>query len=112
MYLPEALAAWGSPGFAAALKRELERAEPGCLPLQQGLTGSSVALDDRLEVMMIGADADATRIRARVGVFYAGVVAGCNCADDPSPVEAQAEYCELSIIIDRATAAATAGVCF
>lgn len=104
--LTESLAAWGTPAFAAALKRELE-AQAGLLPLQQALAGSSAVFGDRIEVMVIVSDADATQIRARVGVFFSGIVAGCSCADDPTPVEAQNEYCELSIGIDRQTATAS-----
>ena len=40
------------------------------------------------------------------GIFYTGVVAGCSCADDPTPVEEQHEYCEVLIEINRATAEA------
>jgi hypothetical protein len=107
--LPESLAAWGSPGFPAALRRELE-AQAGLLPLQQALAGSSAVSGDRIEVMLIATDADASQIRARVGVFFSGIVAGCSCADDPTPVEAQNEYCELEIGIDRLTATACAAL--
>jgi len=105
--LPESIDAWGSPDFGNVLKHELERLGAGQLPLQQGLSASSVALDDRLEVMFISA-ADASEcIRARVGVFFAGIVAGCSCADDPTPVEPQNEYCEMLVIIDKTTASAS-----
>jgi hypothetical protein len=104
MRLPESLAAWGSPAFAAVLKRELA-AQAGQLPLQQALAGSSAVFGDRIEVMVIASDADAAQVRARVGVFFSGIVAGCSCADDPTPVEAQNEYCELELAIDRRTAA-------
>jgi hypothetical protein len=105
--LPEALAAWGTPEFAAALKRELAGAGVR-LPLQQGLSATGYALDARIEAMLLGTEATADEIVVKVGVFYAGIVAGCNCADDPTPVEAQPEYCELRIAIDRITGAATA----
>lgn len=107
MRLAESLAAWGAPGFELALKRELEGLGAASLPLQQGLSGSSVALDDWVQVMVIGASDDAERIRARIGVFYSGLVAGCSCADDPTPVAAHNEYCELLIVIDKATGEAS-----
>lgn len=107
LHLPDSLAAWGTPGFAAALKRELAGAGAR-LPLQQGLSATGYALDARIEVMLLGAEATAGEIVVKVGVFYAGVVAGCNCADDPTPVEAQPEYCELRIAIDRHPAGAAA----
>lgn len=106
--LPDSLAAWDSAGFASTLKRELAALGPDALPLQQGLSTSSVALADGFSVMVLGTEADGARIVARVGVFYAGLVAGCNCADDPTPVAPQPEYCEVELIIDRVTAEASA----
>jgi len=41
-----------------------------------------------------------------VGVFYAGVDAGCACTGDPAPPVENVEYCELEFEIDRRTAAA------
>ena len=105
--LPRALAAWNTPEFNALLKRELEAAGPAALPLQQSLSASSYALDDGCTVMVIGASEEAGLIRARVGVFFHGVIAGCSCADDPTPVEPQQEYCELELAIDRSTGAVT-----
>ncbi len=109
LHLPDALAAWGTPAFAAVLKRELA-AQAAALPLQQAAAFTSVVLDAPPEVMFIGAEAMAGRLAVRVGVFFAGIVAGCACADDPTPVEAQPEYCELLLSIDRSTAAATAAL--
>lgn len=106
IHLPEALAAWGSPEFKSVLKRELERLAPGQLPLQQGLSASSYALDEPVTAVVVGLASEPGRIGARVGVFYSGVIAGCSCADDPTPVEAQNEYCELMVTIDPATAEA------
>jgi hypothetical protein len=57
--------------------------------------------------MILGASESDGHIRARTGVFFSGIDAGCSCADDPTPVEAQQEYCELEVDIDQATAAAT-----
>lgn len=108
--LPHALAAWNTPAFAATLKRELTALDPACLPLQAAVSASSVALDAPIEVMVLDATADAGCIQARVGVLFSGIVAGCNCADDPTPVAAQPEYCELLLAIDRSTAATTAAL--
>ena len=102
--LPMALAAWNTPDFEGALKREIEATGAGWLPLQQGLSSSSYALDDNISAMIIGVSDEPGCIRARVGIFYSGIIAGCSCADDPTPVEAQAEYCEVRLAIDKATA--------
>jgi hypothetical protein len=108
--LRDSLAAWGTPAFAARLKNELQRLGANALPLQQALAQSSAVAGEGIEVMFIGANDDHQRIRARVGVFFSGIVSGCSCADDPTPVEAQNEYCELVLTIDRQTAEASATV--
>lgn len=103
----DAVRAWGTPEFDAVLKREIEELDAGLLPLQQGLTrGSHVGAAGR-EVMLLNLTEIAGALRVKVGVFYTGVIAGCSCADDPSPVEEEPEYCELQFEIDMATAQAT-----
>jgi hypothetical protein len=105
--LPATLRAWNTPGFAAALKEELAALGPAVLPLQQAAAHSSVALDSGVEVMVLGAEAADGVLRVRLGVFFSGIVAGCSCADDPTPVEPLPEYCELLLSVDGSTAAAT-----
>jgi len=46
-------------------------------------------------------------IRVKAGIFYTGVIAGCSCADDPTPIDEQNEYCVVQFDIDRTTADAT-----
>jgi hypothetical protein len=96
--------AWGTPDFPAVVKREIEALDPGELPLQQGLSTTSYVTGARHTAMIIATQEAADHIRVRAGIFYAGVVAGCSCADDPTPVEAQHEYCEILIEIDQRTA--------
>lgn len=102
--LSKSLNAWGTPDFNGTLKLEVEQLDGGQLPLQQGLSFSSVALDSRIEAMVLNVSEDAEAIRAKVGIFYAGIIAGCNCADDPTPVDEQNEYCEVLLSIDKASA--------
>ncbi|MGE5028188.1 MAG: hypothetical protein ACM3JK_06915 [Betaproteobacteria bacterium] len=102
--LDKSLNAWGTPGFEAALKAEIERLGAEHLPLQQGLSTSSHALDDQLVARIISVSEKAGFIRAKVGLFYAGIIAGCSCADDPTPVEEQNEYCEVQLDINKVTA--------
>jgi hypothetical protein len=102
-----ALRAWGTPEFNDVLKREIEGLAGTQLPLQEGLTSSSHALHDRVSAMIIDVS-DATRvIRAKAGIFYTGIVAGCSCADDPTPVTEQNEYCVVQFTIDKTTAETT-----
>jgi len=108
IHLPRSLEAWNSPDFEDALKRELEQLGAGKLPLQQGLSTSSYAMDDTFNVMVIGVVDGPGSIHAKVGIFYFGITAGCNCADDPTTVEPQSEYCELVLAIDKTTGEAAA----
>jgi hypothetical protein len=103
----DALNAWGTPDFNAILRQEIERLTADQLPLQQGLSTGSHALDNRLRAMIISAADKGNTIRARAGIFYTGIIAGCSCADDPSPVNEENEYCEVQLDIDKATAATT-----
>jgi len=102
--LTDALKARETPLFQAALKQAIEALDPRLLPLQQGLRISSQATDQPVQAMVIDI-ADATDyVRAKVGIFYTGVIAGCNCADDPSPIDEQNEYCVMAFLIDTRTA--------
>ncbi|MCB1735290.1 MAG: hypothetical protein H6981_08215 [Gammaproteobacteria bacterium] len=106
-FLIKTLAAIGEAGFQQTLKAELEALSDGELPLQAGLMHSSHVGSAPPQVTVLAFDAQARPIAARVGVFYTGVIAGCNCADDPTPVDEQNEYCELEVLIDADTGAAT-----
>lgn len=103
MRLPASARAWGTDDFPAVFKRELAE-HTDELPLQQALTGTSAVANEAITVVLLDARADATRIHAKVGIFFGGILAGCSCADDPTPVETQTEYCEVLLNIDRAQA--------
>ena len=107
MQLPRSLAAWDSPEFDATLKAEIEQLDASLLPLQAGLSRSSYATNSPHAAVVLGATNEAGAIRVRVGIFYSGIIAGCSCADDPTPVEEENEYCEVQVVIDKATGAAT-----
>jgi hypothetical protein len=57
--------------------------------------------------MIIGVSEAAGLIRVKAGIFYTGVIAGCSCADDPTPVDELNEYCVLQLGIDKKTAETT-----
>lgn len=103
--LTRSLAAWGTTSFYAILKDELEALDSAALPLQQALARSSYVTDSGFSVTIISVAEERDKIRAKIGVFYTGIVAGCSCADDPTPVDQQTEYCELRLEIEKATAA-------
>lgn len=105
--LTKALQAWDTPAFAQVLKAELETLDKTLLPLQQGLAVSSYVSDSKHTAIVLGVSDDREAIRARVGIAYSGIVAGCSCADDPSPVDENPEYCVLLLTIDRQSGQAT-----
>jgi hypothetical protein len=107
MHLTESLRAWGTPAFGETLKHEIEQLDPRQLPLQQGLSRTSYATDSPHTAVVISAAEDARFICAKLGIFYAGIIAGCSCADDPTPVTEETEYCQVRVEIDRATGEAT-----
>ena len=102
--LPESVHAWETPEFRDVLKHEIEQLDAGHLPLQQGLSTSSYVTDRPFQAMIISVSEEAGLIRAKAGIFYTGIIAGCSCADDPTPIDEQTEYCVVQIDIDRATA--------
>lgn len=102
--LNKALNAWETPDFEDVLKNEIAQMDASQLPLQQGLTTSSYALDNNIKAIIIAVSESTDFIHAKAGIFYSGIIAGCNCADDPTPVEAQSEYCEVRLDIDKTTA--------
>jgi len=101
----QALSAWGTPAFDEVLKGEIERLGAE-LPLQQGLSKGSYSKPEGLSAMIIKVEDEPTLIRVKAGVFYSAIIAGCSCADDPTPVEDLPEYCELRLDIDKRTAEA------
>ena len=101
--LPRTASAWGGPDFEAVLKAELAAVGAVTLPLQGGLRRGSVVVEAPVEVMPISAAERDGFLRLRVGIFYAGILAGCGCADDPTPVEAEPEFCELVVELDPAS---------
>jgi hypothetical protein len=99
-------AAWGTPEFADILKAELEQLDPAALPLQEGLSHGSYVSGERFEIMINGVTDGDDVIRARAGIHYQSIIAGCSCADDPTPVDELSEYCEVEVTLDKASGAA------
>jgi hypothetical protein len=105
--LTKSLSVWGTPGFLETLKRELEDLGAGHLPLQQGLSTGSYAIDRGLQAMILRVSEGPTTFQVQAGLFYSGIIAGCSCADDPTPVEEHTEYCEVRLDIDKTTGETT-----
>lgn len=105
--LPDTLSAVGTPDFREVAKHEIERIDPAALPLQQGLARSSHVTGRPFQALILGTREEDKRLRVKAGLFYTGIIAGCSCADDPTPIDELDEYCVVELDIDRATADAT-----
>lgn len=102
--LSKSLAVWGNPTFEETLKQEIVQLDVKQIPLQQGLSNSNYTNGDNRKIILMSVTDESNCIRVKTGIFYTGIVAGCNCADDPSPVDEINEYCEMEFDINKATA--------
>lgn len=105
--LTHALNAWGTNAFESVLKNEIQQLDAAQLPLQQGLTQSSYVSDSAFSVTILNTAETKNDICIKAGIFYAGIIAGSCCSDDPTPVCEQSEYCELLFFINKKTAETT-----
>ena len=102
--LTNSLSAWNSPDFEDVLKNEIEKIDARQLPLQQGLSQSSYVSDDKFSITILNVSDNENGIHVKAGVFYAGIIAGSCCSDDPTPVCTETEYCDLLFVINKTSA--------
>lgn len=106
--LPLSLKAWQqakkTADFDAILKQELISLDHHELPLQQALRLSSSVSPRSISPVVLSRQSDEHSVQVKVSIFYEGIIAGCSCADDPSPLDTQQEQCDIMITIDNATA--------
>ena len=105
--MPQTLEAWRKAD--ASVLREIFIAEANQLqavqlPLQAGLARSSYVASSPFSVLMLGVEETSTHLNIRAGVSYSGIIAGCSCADDPTPVDEITEYCEMRFSVNKASA--------
>jgi hypothetical protein len=102
---PEALAAWGTPDFITTLKREIEMLDTLRLALARRMNGFG-AIDEPITVMVLGANDQGEIIEARITTLYTvtGTVYRCPDCTGEDVVHGA---CEMTVRIDKRTAAAT-----
>lgn len=105
--LNKSVLAYHTPDFNETLKQEIVALGADVLPLQQGLSTGNYVSDAPVTLMISSVVEVGNLIRVKVGIFYQGVIGGCSCTDDPTPVSDINEYCEVVIDIDKSTALAT-----
>jgi len=106
--LSRSLAAYATPEFKTVLKQEIEALDVSQLPLVRGMAGGSVPLEGSVEAMILDIADTGDSILVKAGLFFRSIIAGCACADDPTPENENNEYCEVQFDIDKSTAETTA----
>lgn len=105
--LDKSMQAWDTPNFKLVLKQEIEQLGADSLPLQQGLTTGNYVSNTPFTVLIHNIAELENVIRVKAGIFYQGIIGGCSCTDDPTPVSDINEYCEVHLDIDKTSAIAT-----
>lgn len=103
----EVLQCTNSDEFAAQFRLALSSLDVEQLSLQQAVKNGSIALNQGISVMIISHQQTELLLEVKVGIFFRSMIAGCNCADDPSPVDTLEEYAEAWFYIDRRDASFT-----
>ena len=98
--LAQPLPAPGTEEFDQALLAALHSVKPADLSLERALRQGSAVLDEPISWTLLGRENNPGRILIRAGVFFTSQIAGCSCADDPTPADILNEFSEAIIEID------------
>lgn len=96
--------------FKRVFKAELAELKHSLLPLQQGLSQSSYVSDEKISAVILNVSETDQIYKIKTSIFYTGIIAGCSCADDPTPQDTQNEQCDILLVIDKLTAKTTAAL--
>lgn len=99
MKLSRSAACGATPQLASTFIEEVQALPAGSLPLEAAMAQGNMVSGEPLQVMVNGIDADDHWLRIRAGIFFSSVIAGCSCADDPTPIDTLNEYAELDFRI-------------
>lgn len=104
VHFKNTLAAWNTDNFSTIFKQEVAGLDLDDLPLQQALQFGSYATKDGVQITMNSTIENKDCIIINCGIFYSSIIAGCNCSDDPTPVDLNSEYCEMQFSINKSNA--------
>jgi hypothetical protein len=93
--LSATLAACGSDAFENTLKQELTAKlaeQQTALPLQAAMRHGSSVTDEDIGISLLNWQHLDNVLQVKIGVFFSSLIAGCSCADDPTPVQPLPEY--------------------
>jgi hypothetical protein len=102
--LQKSLQAWNTRTFDNVFKSEVSDLDKQLLPLQKGLLFSSYVSPDKISPVIMSSSSGTTHLLIKTTIFYTGIIAGCSCADDPSPQDTQQESCDLLFRINLTNA--------
>lgn len=102
--LKKSLDAWQCADFKVTLQKEISLLDETSLPLQEGLSRANYVDASDLSVLILNITETNTDLQIKTGIFYQGIIAGCNCSDDPTPMASHTEYCEVQFSINKKTA--------
>jgi len=97
-----------SSNFKEIARKEIEQLNPDLLPLQQGMSQGSHVAEEPFKAIVIGYSEEQSNVILKAGIFYSSIIAGCSCADDPTPIDTIQEYCVLEFRINKVTGEADA----
>jgi len=89
------------------LKHEVALLPRELLPLQQGLIVGNAVAASPITLIVFNTHELGNELLIQAGILYQSIIAGCSCADDPTPINENNEYCTVSLRIDKATAEMT-----
>ena len=102
--LTNALQQWGSDAFNQTLQSEIEQLKgQNILPLKDAIDDDNYVIDYDLGATVINIKEEDNAIKAVVGIYFAEEVSCCSCGEGSPTEEA---YCEMDVIINKASAEA------
>ena len=97
----QALASWPSQTFNDTIKSALLSLPGKNLPLDQ-FTNLTGFIDDKsIGYSILSSMETESHLQVKIGVFFKELLAGCNCSEDPQPIDS---YAELLLLINKQTA--------
>jgi hypothetical protein len=103
----DVLQSMDSADFDVAFKLAVESLSVEQLQLQHAVKNGSIALADGITVMVISHQQTELFLQVKSGIFFRSMIAGCNCADDPGPMDTLEEYAEVWFSINKKDASFT-----
>ena len=102
----QALKHWGdNDKFSLYFKRGILSLDVDTIPLKPCCRSSTIIDHSTIEPMILSSCETEDTIEVKTAIFFCEVSTGCACSDDPSQATIlENSYCELTVLLDKATA--------